>query len=330
MTISEIRSTSPSLCAVADSCTIHLDRRLTRGETLERAVAEVEALESVRRAGATVTVLDYARAVVHRPDVPDEEVLSDVGAGGGRTRRCARGGRGRRAGARPGAGGRQVGVLDQRHRDVRDVRHPDVGLRPGQRDSRAHARRPVPGRAPDARGAVLRGVPRSCSSRPCRVPARRGGAGRLDIRDDRGTARRCSPRSTSDFHNGDFLLTWEHRDPTIRAVLLAAEILEDLARAGISARVFDSGLGISIFRDKSTRTRYAFRAGCNLLGLMTEELDEAHLADRPRRDGARDRDDDRFLTEVIGIRDDMFLGEGHKYMREVARGARGEPPRRAC
>lgn len=61
VTISEIRSTSPSLCAVADSSTIHLDRRLTRGETLESAVAEIEALESVRRENATVTVLDYAR-----------------------------------------------------------------------------------------------------------------------------------------------------------------------------------------------------------------------------------------------------------------------------
>ena len=61
VTISDIRSTSPSLCAVADSCTIHLDRRLTRGETWEGAVAEIQALDSVRRAGATVTVLDYAR-----------------------------------------------------------------------------------------------------------------------------------------------------------------------------------------------------------------------------------------------------------------------------
>jgi len=61
VTIAEVRSTSPSLCAVADSCTIHLDRRLTRGETLEKAVAQIEALESVTRAGATVTVLDYAR-----------------------------------------------------------------------------------------------------------------------------------------------------------------------------------------------------------------------------------------------------------------------------
>ena len=61
VTISEIRSTSPSLCAVADSSTIHLDRRLTRGETMELAVAQIEALESVRQSGARVTVLDYAR-----------------------------------------------------------------------------------------------------------------------------------------------------------------------------------------------------------------------------------------------------------------------------
>ena len=61
VTISEIRSTSPSLCAVADSATIHLDRRLTKGETLEFAVSQIQDLESVKRAGATVTVLDYAR-----------------------------------------------------------------------------------------------------------------------------------------------------------------------------------------------------------------------------------------------------------------------------
>lgn len=61
VTVSAIRSTSPSLCAVADSCTIHLDRRLTRGETLESAVEEIASLDSVRRAGATVQVLEYAR-----------------------------------------------------------------------------------------------------------------------------------------------------------------------------------------------------------------------------------------------------------------------------
>ena len=123
---------------------------------------------------------------------------------------------------------------------------------------------------------------------------------------------------SSGLHNKDFLLTWQYAEPTIRAVLLTAEILEDLAAANISTRVFETGLGISIFRDKSTRTRYAFRSGCNLLGLMTEELDEstsqiAH-GETVRETAAMIS----FLTEVIGIRDDMFLGEGHKYMTQVS------------
>jgi putative selenium metabolism hydrolase len=60
VTISQIRSTAPSLCAVADGCTVHLDRRLTVGETEESAVAEILALPSVRAAGAKVRVLEYA------------------------------------------------------------------------------------------------------------------------------------------------------------------------------------------------------------------------------------------------------------------------------
>lgn len=61
VTISAIRSTSPSLCAVADSCTIHLDRRLTKGETERSALDAIAALPSVARAGATLSVLDYSR-----------------------------------------------------------------------------------------------------------------------------------------------------------------------------------------------------------------------------------------------------------------------------
>jgi putative selenium metabolism hydrolase len=60
VTISEVRSTSPSLCAVADSSTIHLDRRLAATDTMDSAVREILELDSVRRAGAEVVVLDYA------------------------------------------------------------------------------------------------------------------------------------------------------------------------------------------------------------------------------------------------------------------------------
>lgn len=60
VTIAEIRSTSPSLCAVADSTTIHLDRRLAASDTLKSAVEEIQALPSVQQAQAEVVVIDYA------------------------------------------------------------------------------------------------------------------------------------------------------------------------------------------------------------------------------------------------------------------------------
>jgi putative selenium metabolism hydrolase len=59
VTITEIRSTSPSLCAVADSATVHLDRRLTNGETIDSAVQEIKNLESFKKYQAEVSVLDY-------------------------------------------------------------------------------------------------------------------------------------------------------------------------------------------------------------------------------------------------------------------------------
>ena len=59
VTISQIRSTSPSLCAVSDSCTINLDRRLTAGETEKSAIEEIRKLSSFKKANAGVKVLDY-------------------------------------------------------------------------------------------------------------------------------------------------------------------------------------------------------------------------------------------------------------------------------
>ncbi len=59
LTVTDIRSTAPSLCAVADSATIHLDRRLTEGETQELALRQVRELDSVEAAGAEVWVPEH-------------------------------------------------------------------------------------------------------------------------------------------------------------------------------------------------------------------------------------------------------------------------------
>ncbi|MCH8052698.1 MAG: knotted carbamoyltransferase YgeW [Planctomycetes bacterium] len=124
-------------------------------------------------------------------------------------------------------------------------------------------------------------------------------------------------RATS-LYQRDFLLTWEQSADDVRAVLLAAEVLEELHRANISARVFESGLAVSIFRDKSTRTRFSFASAANLLGLAVQDLDEAKSQIAHGETVRETANMISFLTEVIGIRDDLFLGEGHKYMQQVA------------
>ncbi|MFQ6677462.1 MAG: YgeY family selenium metabolism-linked hydrolase [Fidelibacterota bacterium] len=61
LTVSEIFYSSPSRCAVADGCTISIDRRLTMGETPESALEEIRNLPSVKAASATVEMYNYAK-----------------------------------------------------------------------------------------------------------------------------------------------------------------------------------------------------------------------------------------------------------------------------
>lgn len=61
VTTSEIFFTSPSRCAVADSCSVSLDRRMTAGETWESCLDEIRALPSVEKYGAVVSMYNYER-----------------------------------------------------------------------------------------------------------------------------------------------------------------------------------------------------------------------------------------------------------------------------
>ena len=119
-----------------------------------------------------------------------------------------------------------------------------------------------------------------------------------------------------DTYNRDFLLTWERTDDELKAVLTVAQLMNDLHKAGISFRAFDTGLAISIFRDNSTRTRFSFASAANALGLGLSELDEEKSQIAHGETIRETAIMISFLAEVVGIRDDMFLGEGNKYMRE--------------
>jgi len=121
----------------------------------------------------------------------------------------------------------------------------------------------------------------------------------------------------TDLYQKDFLLTWEHPEEEIRAIVTLADTLKGLHQAGHSYRAFDTGLAISIFRDNSTRTRFSFASAANAMGLGLSDLDEQKSQVAHGETVRETANMISFLTEVIGIRDDMFLGEGHTYMKEV-------------
>ncbi|MEA3355171.1 MAG: knotted carbamoyltransferase YgeW [Patescibacteria group bacterium] len=116
----------------------------------------------------------------------------------------------------------------------------------------------------------------------------------------------------------DFLQTWDKSKQELEATILTAEILYAFWKQNISPRVFDSGLAVSWFRDKSTRTRFSFKSAADLLGLSVQDLDEQKSQISHGETTRETANMISFMTEVIGIRDDKYLDEGHKFQKQVS------------
>ena len=130
--------------------------------------------------------------------------------------------------------------------------------------------------------------------------------------------RRLSLQDTRNMYLNDFLHTWDKTDQELQAIFNVAEILQEMRKDNISPQVFDSGLGISLFRDNSTRTRFSFSSACNLLGLEVQDLDEGKSQIAHGETVRETANMVSFMADIIGIRDDMYIGKGHAYMKEVA------------
>ena len=124
-TVSQIYFTSPSRCAVADSCAVSVDRRMTAGETWDSCLQEIRDLPAVKKYGEDVQVS-------MRPQ-RDEY-------------------------ARRAAADRQVDLLHERCGDPGPVRHPLRGLRPRSGEPGARAQRDyLEAGSGDLRGALRSG-----------------------------------------------------------------------------------------------------------------------------------------------------------------------------
>ena len=121
----------------------------------------------------------------------------------------------------------------------------------------------------------------------------------------------------SKMYEGDFFLTWEKSQDEIEAVFTVADALRHLRENNVSTKIFDSGLGISLFRDNSTRTRFSFASACNLLGLEVQDLDEGKSQIAHGETVRETANMISFMADAIGIRDDMYIGKGNAYMHQV-------------
>lgn len=122
----------------------------------------------------------------------------------------------------------------------------------------------------------------------------------------------------SGLYQDDFLLTWDKSEDEIRAVLAVADALRALRENNKSCRIFDSGLGISLFRDNSTRTRFSYASACNFLGLEEQVFDEGKSQVAHGETVMETANMISFMADVVGIRDDMYIGKGHTYMKEFS------------
>ncbi|MFR2815161.1 knotted carbamoyltransferase YgeW [Anaerostipes caccae] len=129
---------------------------------------------------------------------------------------------------------------------------------------------------------------------------------------------RLNQLNFKEMYQNDFFLTWEKTDDELEAVWLVADALRFMRENNISTKVFESGLGISLFRDNSTRTRFSFASACNLLGLEVQDLDEGKSQIAHGETVRETANMISFMADVIGIRDDMYIGKGNAYMHEVA------------
>ncbi len=128
-------------------------------------------------------------------------------------------------------------------------------------------------------------------------------------------AEKLSKLNIENMYENDFYWTWDKTDDELAAIFTVADALRDLREQNKSTKIFDSGLGISIFRDNSTRTRFSFASACNLLGLEVQDLDEKKSQIAHGETVRETANMVSFMADVIGIRDDMFIGEGHKYQK---------------
>jgi knotted carbamoyltransferase YgeW len=123
--------------------------------------------------------------------------------------------------------------------------------------------------------------------------------------------------SSNTVYGRDFLRTWDFSVAELTLIAQTAKKIRAAAQCNKSCAIGKRGLAVANFRDKSTRTRLAFASACSLLDLNSFVFDEATSQVGHGETIKETSVMLSFATEVIGIRDDIYVGKGEEYMRQV-------------
>lgn len=119
-------------------------------------------------------------------------------------------------------------------------------------------------------------------------------------------------------YGSDFFLTCDKTKDELNAIWLVADALRHLRENNISTKVFESGLGVGIYKAPSVKTRFSFDSACNLLGLSPQTVEEKDSKLSYGEMAGETANMISFMSDVVGVRDHKYIGKGNTYMHKVA------------
>ncbi len=121
-------------------------------------------------------------------------------------------------------------------------------------------------------------------------------------------------------HGKNLALTQDWSTPEINALLAVAATFADLDRSGTKTPLFSSELAYALFFDNSTRTKSAWAGAASRLGMQPVIVDGSSTQVAHGETAAETGAMLGMNAHAIGVRHDLIIGEGNRFMRELARG----------
>ena len=121
-------------------------------------------------------------------------------------------------------------------------------------------------------------------------------------------------------HGKNLALTQDWSTPEIEALLAVAATFADLDRSGVKLPLFPSELAYALFFDNSTRTKSAWAGAASRLGMQPVIVDGSSTQVAHGETAAETGAMLGMNAHAIGVRHDLILGEGNRFMRDLASG----------